>query len=190
MTFVDRTLCVPLRAEFYDGEGQLTRLLQVDPTLVTREADSWIARGLIFHEGEDETGASTTLRIDEVEVDIPLAPSLLTVPALSGIEGSQSPDGAGALRHRRLAEPWRTTPAEQISPSCPRHRGASWKKRLSCRATDPRASRADQSLPRSSRMRAAFSSTARPVISTLRQPLSRISRRAWRSSSTTTSGSA
>jgi hypothetical protein len=87
VTFVDRTLCVPLRAEFYDGEGQRTRLLQVDPTLVTREADSWIARELIFHEGEDENGASTTLRIDEVEVDIPLAPSLLTVPALSGIKG-------------------------------------------------------------------------------------------------------
>jgi hypothetical protein len=87
VTYVDRTLCVPLRAEFYDGENQRTRLLQVDPDQVTREAESWIARELIFLAGDDESGTRTILRIDEVEVDIPLAPSLLTVPALSGIRG-------------------------------------------------------------------------------------------------------
>jgi hypothetical protein len=88
VTFVDRELCVPLRAEFYDRAGRLTRLLRVDPARVTREASSWIAREMVFQDGETEDGARTTLRIDDVEVDIPLAPSLLTVRALPGIGGS------------------------------------------------------------------------------------------------------
>ena len=87
VTYIDRTLCVPLRAEFYDRENQRTRVLRVDPERVTREADSWIAREMIFQEGDEENGARTVLRIDDVEVDIPLAPSLLTVPALSGFGG-------------------------------------------------------------------------------------------------------
>jgi hypothetical protein len=84
VTFVDRTLCVPLRAEFYDQQGTRTRLLQVNPAQVTREAESWIAREMVFRDDESENGARTTLCIDDVEVDIPLAPSLLTVQALPG----------------------------------------------------------------------------------------------------------
>ncbi|MBW2374320.1 MAG: hypothetical protein JRF70_17495, partial [Deltaproteobacteria bacterium] len=57
----------------------------VDPDRVTREAESWIAREMVFLDGEGENGARTTLRIDDVEVDIPLAPSLLTVQALPGV---------------------------------------------------------------------------------------------------------
>jgi hypothetical protein len=87
VTFVDRELCVPLRAEFYDREGRRTRLLRVDPARVTREASSWIAREMVFQNGEGEGGARTTLRIDEVEVDVPLAPSLLTLRALPGVGG-------------------------------------------------------------------------------------------------------
>ena len=70
---------------FYDAEDNAAKQLRIDPVRVTREAESWIPRELVF---TDATGQSvTTLRIDEVEVDIPLAPSLLTVPAMAGVNG-------------------------------------------------------------------------------------------------------
>ncbi len=81
-TLVDQEFCIPLGADFYDADDNAAKQLRVDPTRVTREAQSWIPRELVF---TDVSGESvTTLRIDEVEVDIPLAPSLLTVPAMAG----------------------------------------------------------------------------------------------------------
>jgi len=82
-TLVDQEFCIPLGADFYDADDNATRQLRIDPVRVTREAESWIPRELVF---TDATGENvTTLRIDEVEVDIPLAPSLLTVPAMAGV---------------------------------------------------------------------------------------------------------
>jgi hypothetical protein len=54
--------------------------MRVDPARVSREADSWIPRELIFRDPKDDVVRS--LRIDGVEVDVPLAPSLLTLEAL------------------------------------------------------------------------------------------------------------
>lgn len=81
LTFVDHQLCAPLRAEFYEpGEGP-PRTMRADPARFTREAESWIPRELVF--GGPNGAAPRTLRIDEVEVDVPLAASLLTVGALA-----------------------------------------------------------------------------------------------------------
>lgn len=82
VTFVDREYCVPLRTEFYDQEGQVRKLLRVDPTRVIREAQSWVARHMVFR--DLESGSESILEIEEVEIDVPLAPSLLTVKALPG----------------------------------------------------------------------------------------------------------
>ena len=81
VTFVDQRLCIPLRAELYEADADAPRVMRVDPAQVSREANSWIPHELIFRDPKDDVVRS--LRIDGVEVDVPLAPSLLTVEALS-----------------------------------------------------------------------------------------------------------
>ena len=80
VTYVDQEYCLPLRAEFYDEEGVLARLLRVDPARVTREAESWMPLELVFT--DPETGHESVLRVEELEVDVPIAPGLLTRRAL------------------------------------------------------------------------------------------------------------
>ena len=89
LTFVDQQLCAPLRAEFYeDPEGE-PRRMRVAPSRFTREAEAWIPRELVF---EGRNGDPTrTLHIDEAEVDIPLAASLLTIRALADRTGGAAP---------------------------------------------------------------------------------------------------
>lgn len=80
LTFIDQKLCVPLRAEFYEADAEAPREMRVDPARVSREANSWIPRELVFRDPKDDIVRS--LHIDGVEVDVPLAPSLLTLEAL------------------------------------------------------------------------------------------------------------
>ncbi len=80
VTFADRSLCVPLRAELYEANADAPRVMHVDPARVSREGESWIPRELVFRDPKD--ALVRTLRIDAVEVDVPLAPSLLTAEAL------------------------------------------------------------------------------------------------------------
>jgi hypothetical protein len=78
--FVDQEFCIPLRAEFYDRDGTTTKVLDVDPSTVTRVVGSWIPRLLVFRDLPSKI--DTIMRIEEVEVDVPLSPALLTVEAL------------------------------------------------------------------------------------------------------------
>ncbi len=84
-TFVDRELCIPLRAVFYDADDREAKIFQVDRSRVTREAEAWIPRQMTFLDPTERS--TTTLVIDEAEIDVPLAPSLLTVPAMPGAGG-------------------------------------------------------------------------------------------------------
>jgi hypothetical protein len=84
-TFVDRELCIPLRAVFYDAEDREAKIFQVDRARVTREADAWIPRQMTFRDPSNDS--ITTLVIDQAEIDVQLAPSLLTVPAMQGAGG-------------------------------------------------------------------------------------------------------
>lgn len=81
VTFVDQEYCLPLRAEFYDQEGVIAKLLRVDPARITREAESWMPLELVFT--DPQSGNESVLRVDELEVDVPIAPGLLTRRALS-----------------------------------------------------------------------------------------------------------
>jgi hypothetical protein len=80
--FVDQEYCLPLRVEFYGQNGQPRKLLRVDPAQVTREAESWVPRLLVVEDLVE--GSQSTFRVDSIEVDIPIAPGLLTVKALPG----------------------------------------------------------------------------------------------------------
>jgi hypothetical protein len=80
--FVDHEYCLPLRVEFHGQNGQLTKLLHADPARVTREAESWVPRLLVVEDLVE--GSQSTFRVDSIEVDIPIAPGLLTVKALPG----------------------------------------------------------------------------------------------------------
>lgn len=82
--FVDHEYCLPLRVEFYGQNDQPRKLLRADPARVTREAESWVPRLLVVEDLID--GSQSTFRIDSIEVDIPIAPGLLTVKALPGVQ--------------------------------------------------------------------------------------------------------
>lgn len=79
-TFVDRELCVPLRARFFDSYDRLARTLSVEPAQVKKESGSWIPREFVF--ADVESSLETVVRVRSVEVDVPLAPSLLTPEAM------------------------------------------------------------------------------------------------------------
>jgi hypothetical protein len=80
--FVDHEYCLPLRVEFYGQNGEPHKLLRADPARVTREAESWVPRLLVIEDLVE--GSQSTFRVDSIEVDIPIAPGLLTVKALPG----------------------------------------------------------------------------------------------------------
>ena len=80
VALVDQRYCLPLRLEFFGIEDRPLRRMRVDPEQVTRAAESWMPRRLVV---EDlRRGAQLTVEVVSLEVDIPLAPSLLTVKAL------------------------------------------------------------------------------------------------------------
>jgi hypothetical protein len=80
--FVDHEYCLPLRVEFYGQDNQPRKLLRADPAEFTREAESWVPRLLVIEDLVE--GSQSTFRVDSIEVDIPIAPGLLTVKALPG----------------------------------------------------------------------------------------------------------
>jgi hypothetical protein len=80
--FIDHEYCLPLRVEFYGQNGHPRKLLHADPARVTREAESWVPRLLVVEDLVE--GSQSTFRVDSIEVDIPIAPGLLTVKALPG----------------------------------------------------------------------------------------------------------
>jgi hypothetical protein len=80
VTFIDQEYCIPLRAELYDRDGLMAKVMEIDAASVTRVAQSWVPTRLVFHDRVRET--DTILRVEDVEVDAPLAPSLLTVESL------------------------------------------------------------------------------------------------------------
>jgi hypothetical protein len=80
--FVDHEYCLPLRVEFYGQNGQPRKVLRADPARVTREAESWVPRSLVIEDLVE--GSQSTFRVDSIEVDVPIAPGLLTVKALPG----------------------------------------------------------------------------------------------------------
>jgi hypothetical protein len=80
VALVDQRYCLPLQLEFFGDEEQPLRRMQVDPEQLTRAAESWMPQRLVV---EDLRGGSQlTVKIVSLEVDVPLAPSLLTVKAL------------------------------------------------------------------------------------------------------------
>ena len=78
--FVDQRYCLPLRLEFFGVGDQPKRRMSVDPEQLTRAAQSWMPREVVVEDLQD--GSLLTVQVISLEVDIPLAPSLLTVKAL------------------------------------------------------------------------------------------------------------
>jgi hypothetical protein len=80
VALVDQRYCLPMRLEFFGIEERPLRRMRVDPEQVTRAAESWMPRRLVIEDLRE--GSQLTVNIVSLEVDIPLAPSLLTVKAL------------------------------------------------------------------------------------------------------------
>ena len=60
-----------------DKDDATAKLLEIDPSSVTRVGQSWVPMRLVFRDLVHET--NTILRVAEAEVDTALAPSLLTL---------------------------------------------------------------------------------------------------------------
>jgi hypothetical protein len=80
VALVDQRTCLPLRLEFFAAEDRPRRRMRVDPDRVTRAAQSWMPREVVVENLED--GSLLSVKVVSLEVDIPLAPSLLSVKAL------------------------------------------------------------------------------------------------------------
>lgn len=80
VTFVDQEFCVPLRAELYDADDVERKVLEVDAGSFTQVAGSWMPRHLVFRDLAENS--ETVLQIQDLEVDRPFSPALLTVEAL------------------------------------------------------------------------------------------------------------
>lgn len=81
VALVDQEYCLPLRLQVFEAGERLRARIEVDPGLVTRAAETWSPRRLVVEDLAART--RTTLTVESLEVDIPLAPSLFTVPALA-----------------------------------------------------------------------------------------------------------
>lgn len=82
VSLVDREWCVPLEVTFFEAGDRPRKVIHVAPADVRREGEIWVPRSV---EIEDrELASRTTLRVEAIEVDVPLGPALLTVPALAG----------------------------------------------------------------------------------------------------------
>jgi outer membrane lipoprotein-sorting protein len=80
VALVDQRYCLPMRLEFFGIEERPLRRMRVDPEQVTRAAESWMPRRLVIEDLRE--GSQLTVETVSLEVDIPLAPGLLTVKAL------------------------------------------------------------------------------------------------------------
>ena len=80
---VDREFCLPLRVDFLSG-GAVTKRMSLAPAEVVRVAESWLPR--LLHVEDLEIGSMSTLRIDEIQLEVPLPPRMFTPEALSGTE--------------------------------------------------------------------------------------------------------
>jgi Outer membrane lipoprotein-sorting protein len=92
---VDREWCLPLVVTFYGADGSPRKRLLVAPGDVRREGQVWVPHRIELENLEE--GTHSTLRVESIEVDVPIAPGLLTVKALkrttvSGGGASRKPD--------------------------------------------------------------------------------------------------
>jgi outer membrane lipoprotein-sorting protein len=81
--WVDQEFCLPLQLEFFDEAGQLRRRLRVDPEQVRQESEHWVPRQILVEDLEADSRIAVT--VDEIEVDIQIAPAFFTVRALEGM---------------------------------------------------------------------------------------------------------
>lgn len=81
VSYVDTETCVPLRIERLDEQGAVRRRLDVDPARLEPLGERWIPRELVFTDLHD--GSTARVSVRSVELDVPLAPGLLTVKALA-----------------------------------------------------------------------------------------------------------
>jgi hypothetical protein len=77
---IDQEYCIPLRAELYGSDGLAAKVLEVDAAEVERVEETWMPTRLVFR--DLVRGTDTILRVEDAEIDKPLAPSLLTVESL------------------------------------------------------------------------------------------------------------
>jgi outer membrane lipoprotein-sorting protein len=71
VSLIDRERCVPLRFEFYEREGKLTKLITVPPSHVVREGKRWVPMEISIEDKEAGTRSAMIVKNVELDIDIP-----------------------------------------------------------------------------------------------------------------------
>jgi hypothetical protein len=82
VTAVDRETCVPLRVDFETEPGTIAKQLVADPASVRAVNGRFVAHTMVL---SDSGGGAktTTLTVREIQLDVPLSPSLFSERALT-----------------------------------------------------------------------------------------------------------
>jgi len=66
-TFIDAKTCLPLRVEYFDASGELSKRLQTDPKTFEQVKGIWIARSVAMTDLQE--GIESVLSIDSIRFD-------------------------------------------------------------------------------------------------------------------------
>ena len=64
---IDAETCLPLRVEYFDASGELSKRLETDPATFERVKGIWIARSVAMSDLEE--GIESVLSIDSIRFD-------------------------------------------------------------------------------------------------------------------------
>ena len=80
VTFVDQETCVPLKTELLDGSEQVRKEVVIPPEQVKAEGARFVPREILARDLEE--GSETRMRVEKLELDVPLSDSFFTEAAL------------------------------------------------------------------------------------------------------------
>lgn len=80
VSLIDRERCVPLRAELYEREGEMTKLITVPPARVSKEGKGWVPMEIAIE--DTDAGTRSALIVKDVELDIDIPDKRFTQQAL------------------------------------------------------------------------------------------------------------
>jgi outer membrane lipoprotein-sorting protein len=71
ITSIDRDTCLPLKMEFYEGGERPRKIMQVDPSSLTREGTIWIAKRITMTDLREEGESLMELKKVTLDTEIP-----------------------------------------------------------------------------------------------------------------------
>lgn len=81
VSYIDPENCVQMRTEFFGGEGDLRKVLEVDSASIVRDSGLWIPRKMTMKDMRD--GTETDLNIEKLEIGVEIPRKIFNQSGLS-----------------------------------------------------------------------------------------------------------